>query len=219
MDYPKGSIYIELYKKYLGRSSMELLKKANFQKGQTAIDLCCGTGRLTQALLNSGAKHVLMVDQAPQMVDPQLKNDKRTQFTEIPVEVMVKSLANDTRYKGEGFDAIFCQQGVNYWLNKRTAAYLPSLLKPNGVFVFNTFKYKPSAVPQTKTYTIDNKTYVEVFYSVGNIVHHTQACEGLPIHTTQFKYFSEEDLRFILNDFSYYEVDDQDKTLIYTCYK
>ena len=211
-----GEEYDILYKRYLTRSSKELLELAGMKEGDRVLDLCAGSnGRVTKAAIEMGASFVVPVDLNPNVkklykikhgcVDPYCQDIQGfLQFSNLD--------------KADRFDIMVCQQGINYWFDKDIVRKFGSFIKKGGVFVFNTFNKKPSTVPSVKEYKIDGLAYVEIVWLVGKMVKHIQIVEGYNSHTTEFKWISpayfKEGLSLSFRDV---EVKTVNSTDIYIC--
>ena len=203
MDYRTYKI---LYARYLQTENkngwddrtVELVKMAGSLKGKSVIDLCAGGGRLSREALKQKPILVLACDKSSFM----LRSMKDTStLRRIPVDVysLLKMCGPNS------YDTIFCQQAVNYWLSTNTADELYRVLKPRGVFIFNTFNKKPSEDFAVKTYTIKDRKYCEVswLYRKGyeEKVKHIQIVDGYEPHMTEFNWISPEKFDMLLHKF------------------
>lgn len=184
-NYPSGESYEVMYKKYFARSPLELCKLAKVKSGMKVLDLCGGTGRLTLELLGLGCL-VTYVDSSTRMLLPDVWNS-------VPGNISIITLRVEDYLPhppNETFDAIFCQQAVNYWFlsSEDIPGYLNRIMKKGGKLVFNTFASRPNMAPTVREYKIGARNYVEVAYARGDMVYHVQCCEGHPPHVTEFKY-------------------------------
>lgn len=186
MKYPNGQDYEIMYKRFFSRPVSELIDFAVLAPKSNVLDLCGGTGRLTNALLEVG-HNVTYVDEATNtMLLPLPFNFPEKMIVDESVEQYL-SYCNRNNIV---FDAIFCQQAINYWFRSVDIEKIAGALKARGCFIFNTFREKPSCKPTIKKYDIAGKHYAEVYYSIGSVVHHVQTCEGYPPHLTAFDYIS-----------------------------
>lgn len=208
MKYPKYEIYEQIYKRYFKRDVEEFIHLGEVTKNDQTLDICGGNGRLSKALLNY-TKNVSYLDQEQDMIPQELTSLGITVY-HTPIEVFVNE--NQKQY-----DKVFCQQAINYWLLHIDMKKFSELIKPYGLFIFNTFKNKPSTVPMIKTYEIENKHYIEISYLVNNQVYHIQICEGYPPHFTVFDWISEETYQEVLSPYFEIEKIEDQKTLIYKC--
>jgi 2-polyprenyl-3-methyl-5-hydroxy-6-metoxy-1,4-benzoquinol methylase len=194
MAYPTPSDYAHLYARYLtGRRTEQMLDAAGPLDGLKIVDFCAGGGRLSRMALARGAQ-VTAVDESALMLN----------WAVPGIETHVRSVESwATSFAGtQEFDAVFCQQAVNYWLTPHMAQEVADILKPGGVFVFNTFNRAPSRVPTVKQYELDGATFVEASWLTGtNTVEHVQMREGEAPHTTQFQWISQLEYRNWLSAF------------------
>lgn len=184
MDYPSHEVYATLYARYLNPArTQQLLALAGDLRGKSVLDLCGGGGRLAQLAAKAGAR-VTLVDESAAMA----AGGATAGLTVLlrPVEHAFLTV--------QPADIVFCQQAVNYWLTEGTAWDLAGVVKPGGLFIFNTFNAKPSPVPRTKDYVLGGRHYVEISQLVEgareDMVEHVQVCEGLCPHVTRFPWIS-----------------------------
>ena len=118
------------------------------------------------------------------------------------------------------FNAIFCQQGINYWFTPEHAGMIKRALAPKGFFIFNTFNVKPSVIPQTKVYYYAGRNYMEISWLVGDMVKHVQIAEDMDPHFTEFRWIPPEEFKraFIKAGF-FVTVKTEGSTDIYLCKK
>lgn len=185
MPYPDHVTYRRLYARYFqGERTRQLLDLAGDLKGKRVVDLCGGGGRLAQAAMDRGAQ-VTLVDESQAMVSQapgQIESIVRDAVT------WLECFAQD------GYDAMFCQQAVNYWLTSEAVDAVADALAPGGLFIFNTFNRQPSRAPSLKQYEMEDAKFVEASWLAGeNSVEHVQMREGEPPHTTRFRWISPDD--------------------------
>jgi SAM-dependent methyltransferase len=139
-SYPSYETYRALYARYyLGKPVDDLLQFLEPIKGQRVLDLCGGDGQIAVAAVARGANGAVLVDHSAEMISPAAKQCSGVAVHPVPVEnFLVQAFVKDDFY-----DRIICRQGVNYWLDERTARTVSWVLKPRGVFVFNTFNELP----------------------------------------------------------------------------
>lgn len=216
MKYPDWSAYGLLYARYISpEKSKHLLDLAEPVAGKRVLDLCGGSGAISFGALSRGAESVDLVDQEQDMVDPVILNSG-IHFYFFNVERFLADRI-DLQQK---YDAVICQQGVNYWFNRNIVDDLAQVIRPGGVFVFNTFINKPTWSPLVKQYnTINGNKYCEMTWLDfdGETIHHVQIMEGLPFHMTQFKWISEDNFNVTLSPYFDVEIERRDKTLIFKC--
>jgi SAM-dependent methyltransferase len=210
MRYPDYKTYCTLYARYLDQiKAKRLLELAGSLKGKRVLDLCGGGGEITKAA-SKKASLVAYVEQEIDMLSPELREladppatriwSGNIQFFISPVELFL-GMPPGEFMEEELFDVALCSQAVNYWLNEATIKELAVLIKPKGLFVFNTFAWPPPEKPLVKQYTIDGRDYVEVTWRMDDIVHHVQVASGMAPHTTTFKWIAADSFRKILSPF------------------
>jgi len=178
--------YDKLYAKYLrGDRTKEMVELAGSLKGKRVLDLCCGGGRLSREVLKRGIKSVCAVDESLTMIDP----------IDEPINKFCMTVDEALSNLTSTFNAIFCQQGINYWFTPEHAEKIKRALAPKGVFIFNTFHKKPSTVPRVKHYYYERTglNYIEVSWLVKDMVKHVQIAEGMDPHFTEFRWISPEE--------------------------
>lgn len=180
MDYPEHDTYSILYARYLAPArTAQLVELAGPLEKARILDLCGGGGRLARYAAGLGAE-VLIVDESAPM-----SQACGVQWLHASVEKALPRLPCN-------FDAVLCQQAVNYWMSLEMAEAVARVLKAGGRFVFNTFNRKPSAAPSVKQYVLNERHYAEISWLRDGFVEHVQTCEGYPPHTTRFQWISPE---------------------------
>ena len=145
--YPDGQTYYALYKRFADhRVPQELIKLAGPMDGKLVLDLCAGSGRLALTAVAEGARAAWLVEREEAMICPEAWLDPKVHIAVGDVE---SSIIDFCKY-GTGFQAVFCQQAVNYWLNEKMAELLAIGMAKDGVFIFNTFIAKPPEKPVVK---------------------------------------------------------------------
>ena len=208
MKYPKYTEYEKIYKRFFKRNALELVKLAKFNKNDFALDICGGNGRLTKILLRK-CNNVFYLDREKDMIPYSLEEKGVTIFN-----TNIEDFVTTNKIK---FDKVFCQQGVNYWLNSINIRKFAKIFNKDGIFIFNTFNTKPSEEPSVKEYVIDNKKFVEISYLIKNKVQHIQIMQGHNAHVTSFDWISKEEFIKKLSPYFNIEIIDDKKTSIYIC--
>ena len=194
--YPDYDTYRALYTRYDHPvSTRRLLNTLEVSVGQSLLDLCGGDGRLTIKAVQAGVARVTLVDETPTMVP--------LSVSQLPgVTVLYQDVASALPLlfsQSELFDRVVCQQAINYWLSAETAAAVAAVMRPGGIFAFNTFNTRPSEKPVIKDYEYGGHQFVEVSWLIDSLVHHIQIRAGLPPHQTVFSWLSPERLRALLD--------------------
>jgi len=213
MDYPNRETYRVLYKRYLDEERVDQMisKALNLNCKSSVLDICSGGGRLARKIVRDINCKVLMVDKSEDMMDLKY-NSKFCNY-------YVGTIKHFLHFRKLKFDAIFCQQAINYWFDRNVIEKISSCMFSGGYFIFNTFSDKPSTEPTTKEYQIDGLSYIETSWLVGNVVNHVQICEGYPPHYTKFKYISKNEFLSVLRMYFDVNVEKDGSTLIFTCIK
>lgn len=193
MEYPDYKTYAILYARYFREDRLiKLLDGLPFREAIVA-DLCCGEGRVSFEALKRGASRVWAVDQCADMIPTPLQN-----AVDIWVSSVEKALALRPSRSLDKVKVVVCQQGVNYWLNRKSAELLHDIMEKGGIFAFNTFTVCPPKIPRTMRYQLEERQYWECSYYINGMVHHVQACEGIPPHVTAFQWLSGKTIREIM---------------------
>lgn len=222
--YPEGHLYEALYAKYIHKRPVtDLVDRAGDIRGKRVLDICCGTGRLMKECIARGAT-VVGVDASADMTASLckwLKENAPQHFlhiTNIGAFLMRVGGEPTPGLWTPRHDVVFCRQAVNYWLYAEYAALLARCIAPGGKFIFNTFSKEPSEVPVVKEYEFQEDKFVEVSWREADIVHHVQIREGLPPHTTKFRWIPPSKFKEMLSPhFFSIEVVSDGGTDIYIC--
>lgn len=195
--------YNKLYRRFISDSKTENLVKMGHFKGKVVMDICAGNGRLSEKVMDLGAKNVIPIDINKNVLAT--GRGKPYQFMIWPLNMSVEQVAFEGVWFAERIVSVmYCQQAVNYWFNQNT---LKKLVERYGMhdleFCFNTFNKKPSSAPQSKSYEIDGVKYLETWYVVPEngteMVYHLQCCEGMKPHLTKFRWIDEKEYRDALS--------------------
>lgn len=186
--------YAVLYFKYLQRNrTKQMVDLAGDLKGKRVVDLCAGGCRLSKEVLKRKPKTIVAVDESLRMLQPivlyNVPGDSPINKICISAEEALTCLTPG------GTDAMFCQQGVNYWFQPEHAKLIKKVLAPNGVFIFNTFSQEPSKLPYIKNYLYHGRDYVEISWLVKDMVKHVQIVSGMDPHFTEFRWIPPKEFK------------------------
>lgn len=218
MKYPKHNVYEELYAKYLDPESLKILMDlaGEDMTGKRVMDVCGGTGICTEEALRRNADNVILIDGEADMVPYRLSQLKRVTVFIDEVRMALTILGED----GIKYDIAVCRQGINYWFNAQSVALLASLIRPGGVFVFNTFNTRPSETPKIKQYHHKGVSFTEISYiDPTNMVHHVQIREGMAPHVARFQWIAPESFDLFLGKYFDIEKTTRNKSDYYKCIK
>ena len=176
--------YHQLYARWLVNPGT-LLDAAGWKPGMTLLDLCGGPGIVTREALRRGAKpeDITLVDLNPRAADTGVRQ--------------VRSRMEDLQWKmtsadWDSYDVAVCRQAIGYVdIRSNFARDVHLLLKPGGVFAFNTFRRPRWAL---RHYAFEGKTFIEASGFIGRTVIHLQAARGIGWDLTRFRWHSEEEL-------------------------
>lgn len=214
--YPSYDVYRDLYRRYYdGRDVGELLDLLQPLAGTLLLDLCGGEGRLTLEALDRGAERVILVDREASMIAPEVSANPQVRAR---VETVIHALRM-MRRRGATVNRIACRQAVTYWLDKTTASLLADVLSAQGVFAFNTFNQEPPTKPRVLQYDLDDHSFTEVSWLVGDIVHHLQVRDGMEPHHTSFRWLPRAELHLLLEPYFLVTENVRGKTSLYRCEK
>jgi len=211
MKYPDHETYAILYARFFRRDRLlKLLENIDFED-RLVLDLCCGAGQVSLEAMERSARHVIAIDESRDMTSPELHQRQDIIVGHTSVERCLMG------WPWKPAEIVICQQAVNYWLTSHTAKLLRAVMPEDGIFVFNTFANRPSETPSARKYELNGRHYWEYHHLIGDVVHHVQACNGIPPHVTSFKWLSEEKIRSILDGL--FEVDTcyEAASVIYRC--
>ncbi len=208
MKYPKYDIYEMMYKRYFNKGVDYLIKEGDLKKDDFVLDICGGNGRLTKEVLKY-TKNVSYVDREKDMIPLELE--------EMGVKVYNEKIEDFVNMGKNKYTKVFCEQAINYWLLKIDVEKLASIIKKDGLFIFNTFIKEPTIKPMIKTYDLEGISYMEISYLVDKKVKHVQICEGLSPHFTEFDWISEEDYKNILEPYFDITIKKENNSALYIC--
>lgn len=208
MKYPKYYIYENLYKRYFLKGVDYFIKEANITSNDKILDICGGNGRLTKELIKY-SNNVSYLDKEKDMIPSYLE--------QIGIKVYNDSIENFIDNTDTKYTKVFCEQAINYWLLNIDIKKFSNLFEKDGLFIFNTFSNKPSTKPMIKEYILDDKSYLEISYLIGNKVHHIQVCEGYEPHFTVFDWITKEQYKELLSSYFDIEIKDDGKSSLYIC--
>lgn len=199
--------YKKLYARFLRGSPDQLLDLAGDISDCRVLDLCTGGGRLAEAAMKRGAYPVVVDEDLEMMADI----DSRIRKMLFSVDTALATIVNNS------FDAIFCQQAINYWFSPENIEAIHGILVPGGRFIFNTFNTCPETFPRANIYVIEEKGYLELSWLVEKTVYHVQIVEDESPDIQSFKWISPEEFRSTLSPF--FEVAEirKGRTNIYKC--
>jgi len=225
--------YTKLFPDFLARSPKPLVEAARPTSppdNPEVLDLCCGNGRLGVWVLEHVARStVTFVDSAMDTAVVDHMNAIRNKhnghdgggYAHYALSGAEEYLA--IRYYSD-VDAIFCQQAINYWFSAEGAEMVAETLKPNGVFVFNTFNTPPDEQPTVCTYSpTDGRSYLmndditAVTYRIGDLVYTTRHRPGVPPMTQCFDWISREQFASWLDPWFEVERRSHNNSDLYIC--
>lgn len=218
MKYPKHNIYEELYSKYLDPESLKILMDlaGEDMTGKRVMDVCGGTGICTEEALRRNAQRVILIDGESDMVPHRVSQLDRVTVLIDKVRMALTVLG---RTKVQ-YDIAVCRQGINYWFNAMSVSLLAALIRPGGVFVFNTFNTRPSETPKIKQYHHKGIAFTEISYvDQTNMVHHVQIREGMAPHVARFQWIAPESFDLFLGKYFKIEKTTRNRTDYYRCVK
>lgn len=207
--------YEALYAQYHTRGIEEILGLlGDSVRGGDFLDLCAGDGRLSRRLTEAGARSVTLVDSAPHIIPQEFWSDE--EHYRVFVE-RVRTVLLQRAFDQPLFDGVVCQQAINYWFEDRSAYLVARVLKPGGLFVFNTFNERPDSKPRVSQYELHEHSFVEVSWLIGDMVHHLQVRDGLSHHHTRFRWISPEGFQERLDPYFVIEEFHEGRTSRYRC--
>jgi ubiquinone/menaquinone biosynthesis C-methylase UbiE len=109
----------------------ELIRRAKPKKGEAILDLACGTGAVTQELINAGVSHRILtgVDISAEMLAVARKKAEHTGYAAEFIEADAAHLP----FPDGRFDLAFCQQALQFFPDRvRALVELRRVLKSGG---------------------------------------------------------------------------------------
>ena len=180
--------YDTLYARWLEHSG-DLLDLAGWEPGMRLLDLCGGTGAVTREAIRRGAEPqtLTLYDLHPRL--------------SVPAIIQVSgdaSQVGDILYN-RSYDVVVCRQAVAY-LNLHGPVFqgILDVLKPGGVFVFNSF-IRPKWA--WKRYEYKRHFYTEASGFIGRWVMHLQWCRGAGWDISLFRWHTEKEIEQALSGF------------------
>ena len=138
---------------FYGAVNGHLVDMANLQAGQQIVDLACGTGSVTQLIVDRlrGARNsvVIAMDHSATALRQAMENlrdarDAAVQFVQSHVEQLSDNI------KESSTDAIFFCNAIHYVSDKDALiAEVTKSLKPGGKFAFNTSFFDGGQPPES----------------------------------------------------------------------
>ena len=115
-------------------TSRDLVRAADVSERSAVVDLCCGTGITTQAILEflGPSGRVTGVDASQPMLKQAREQvtDERAEFVQSPAEELMSMLEGP-------LDAVICNSAIWQTDFAKVAAAVGHLLRPGGTFTFN----------------------------------------------------------------------------------
>jgi ubiquinone/menaquinone biosynthesis C-methylase UbiE len=156
--YQRGD-YDHLYANYLtkphDKMAVAVEEVIKHRQPMLAIDLCAGTGHMAVELIRQHVDRVVAVDSSEAMLarfrDKAIQMSWMNRRTEtLALDLNEPGALNYLENMvGGKADLITCRQGIGY-LDPHTLAAIPTVLGPEGVFVFNTFIQPRALKPWTR---------------------------------------------------------------------
>ncbi|UCC81964.1 MAG: methyltransferase domain-containing protein [Gemmatimonadota bacterium] len=137
------------------RANLALLDRADLKRGWTVVDVACGSGAITELILDRirGARDatVIGVDMSATALQEAAEKvvgvrDAAVEFLQTRAEEMSNSLHR-------AVDAVVFCNGIHYIEDKKgLLEEVYRTLKPGGVFAFNTSFFDGASPPETQKY-------------------------------------------------------------------
>lgn len=179
LAFPNGKDYEFLYAKYFDKGVEYIAKQIS---GKKVLDLCGGTGRLSQYLYDKGYD-ITYLDICERMC-----------LLDKNIPRIISTVEDFAKNENEIFDSIVCMQAINYWFNTTDIEALSKHINVGGKLVFNTFVNAPIDDKTIKRYKYEDYDYEEEYVFEHNIIKHYQRVykkeQLLDEHYTEFDYIS-----------------------------
>jgi len=131
LKYDVATLLSQGYQKDLDLSA----KRMKLKGGESIIDLCCGTGKSTEACITQLPKgNILAIDNSEEMLSV-----AKQKFTTNNIKFELAD-AMELDYPDESFDAIFMAYGIRNMPDyNKCLINLKRMLKPNGLICFHEY--------------------------------------------------------------------------------
>lgn len=166
--------YEELYARWL-KDPLRLPVLAKWSRDEPLLDLCGGTGIVSQALLvpqpfhSSPKPRVVLFDFNPRAGVWAHAQECHGRFSQVCGD------ANDVDlyFDPESFGVVICRQAMGYLDLEKVMPAIARIMKPGGRFVFDTFN--TPRIFGVKSYSFKNQHYLEAHLALFQYVLHIQA--------------------------------------------
>lgn len=173
--------YASLYAPWLTDAEV-LLRLADLQEGERLLDLCGGTGAVSQAAMkHCKPSAVTLLDLKPR---PEGMIVANCEFT-VAYGQAENLIGNWPRHS---YDVVVCRQALGYLDLNATMRAVEFVLAPGGRFAFNSF-HKPEPF-RWKHYYYGGAEYVEAHLFLFGCIMHLQGKLWEGFDVTRFRYHS-----------------------------
>ncbi len=132
-----------------------LLEKAGLERGWTVVDVACGSGAVTELILEQiqGAKDAVVIGLDMSSSALQDARDKLNGVRDTVVEFVQARAEHMSDAVKRAVDAVIFCNGIHYIEDKHALlAEVRKTLKPGGVFAFNTAFFDGADPPETQRF-------------------------------------------------------------------
>jgi SAM-dependent methyltransferase len=221
--------YDLLYARWL-EGAEKLVHMARVKEGDLVLDLCGGSGVVSEAALQAGAA-VVLLDLNPRArlnvaaIKQKLHARPKLAVVRGRAEDAVKLLHQPAaqawlaQYDKAGtgtFDKVICRQAIGYLDTEKTFEAVAQLLRPGGMFVFNNF-IKPRW--RLSTYQHNESRFLEASACLGTRVAHLQARWPIGVDVTTFRWHPQDVLLRQLRTNFVVELRKHNRSVYYICHK
>jgi ubiquinone/menaquinone biosynthesis C-methylase UbiE len=137
------------------RVNEALIARAHLERGMTVVDVACGSGAITQLILEKirGARDAMVIGVDMSATAIREASDKVAGVTDAMVE-FVQARAEEMSQKiRKAVDAVIFCNGIHYIEDKsQLLSEVKRTLRPGGVFAFNTGFFEGALPEETKAY-------------------------------------------------------------------
>ena len=223
--------YAELYSRWLDKPDT-LLRLASFSPDESLLDLCGGSGIVSEAALEELHKwaeplgerfhykgDVTLYDLNPRVNSIRLNYDRMKGIFKV---VRGKAEKVDLQFPNRTFDVVVIRQAIGYIDVRGTFEALSKIMEPGGRLVFNSF-VDPLAGGvkrySTKQYKHEGERFFEAHLALFNRVFHIQAkLSGKPgVDVTAFKYHDETTIMAALLPYFTWEQSTSGRSVRWRC--
>lgn len=203
--------YATLYSRWLYDPG-KLLRLAKWKPNESLLDLCGGTGIISNLAAETATKKITLID----------KRIRKNNFYNPNIKIIEHDIGDVynlfnlyiKQIYNEPHDVVVCRQAINYICLSPEWFRLIRLMTGQ-VFIFNTFKKPRWGI---KNYLWNGKKFIELFGHFKNKVFHFQLSKD-GIDFTTFHYYSKEKLLNLIGSTFETKIIEEGNSIYFICKK